>query len=700
MRLFIAAVVLSCIAPLQACAATYTSVRHGMWSDPQTWGGMGVPRMNDNAVIRHSVVVDTDTIVGTSPSSDKLSAAAAIHISNTNGTSDRGELTVAAGVTLRALGDIRMESSNRGDFHALYLMGAGSRLIFDSSAASDPSGPHYRIYTSNPPNQNYRSSNVRILGTKQYPVRFQGVTRGRIADNQAANNHMFIEQRNSGSSRYGLMDVIVRHAEIEDCGFQQSGCLVHAAEAGAQFVLEHVTMRRTSGIKPAYHAQSSPTATSTFILRDVKTFETTTDPASRGYIYRQSAGSLYVNTGTRAASGRRLIEDCYFDKGMAYPALLADFTMRTTVWDRYPPAANGADGVIDLQRSAALIEDNVYRALDVQARGLLARTVEGLYFYGDGRPSSPRNPHGISVGIKGDVSVDRFIFDYGQATADPNGIFSQPYPAGDAQWTYQHSYTNMLMLPTSESLDSISMSSPLGSMILPRLFPRIRWEHNTFMYAGRSYAQTNYLLEAGCPQPGSGASYKSNLAWGIPPSTNFAWTLHTGDPSCPVQQAPADIIEPSGISHNACFNCSLSQEGYWRRWQEQHPGRRLTNIGTPYNIPTTGATPGLSDLPITADPHFVDIRRNLKTWCDEKKGLARGSCAPDDAMEYLATGPGAIAERIADLSDWVRGGFVPQNEAYRGAGHDGTDIGAVPMPRVNRAVRRDAPRRRPATKMD
>lgn len=672
-------------------AATYASVRNGVWSDSLTWGGMGVPGRNDNAVVKHTVVVDADATVGSSPSSDKSPAAFAVRILNRNASSERGELIVSSRVTLTALGDVRMESSINGDFHAAYQMNPGSTLIFDSSSASDPNAPHYRIYSADPANQGYRSSHVRILGQAGNPVRFRSATSGRLPSNGVANNHFFIEQRGAGASAFGLMDVVIQYAEIEDCGWQQGGCLQHAPEQGSQFVAEHVTMRRTSGIKPTYFAQNSPTATSTFQLRDVKTFETITDPAFSGYSYAQYKGSLHVNTTIPMTSGTRLIEDCYFDQGTPYAVVLADFTVRTTVWDRYPPAANAADGVYSYEKSAVRFEDVVYRALDVQARGLLSRFTDGLYFYGDGRPSNRGNPHGITVGIQGDVTVDSLIFDYAQRTSDPNAIWSQPYPATAGPWTYQHSYLNMLMLPTSESLTSTTLSSPLASVVLPKTFPRLRWEHNTFMYSGTtgSYAETNYVLEAGCPPAGSVVSYKSNLAWGIPPSTNYAWTMHPGDRTCAVQNAPANIVEPLGISHNACYNCSLSKATYWTKWLANHPFDSLTNIETPYNIPTTQATPGRSDLPTTADPKFVDIRRNLKTWCDNKLGHARGTCSADDAMSYLATGPGTIGDRIRDLSDWVRAGFVPQNEAFRGAAHDGSDIGAVPMLPARRSARPD-----------
>jgi hypothetical protein len=76
---------------------------------------------------------------------------------------------------------------------------------------------------------------------------------------------------------------------------------------------------------------------------------------------------------------------------------------------------------------------------------------------------------------------------------------------------------------------------------------------------------------------------------------------------------------------------------------------------------------------------FVDPGRNIKRWIESRMGLPPNSGTISDAMGYLANGPGAMQDRIADLLNWVRGGFAPQNRAYWASAYDGGDIGAVPF---------------------
>lgn len=682
-----------CIAAaMQARAATYTSVANGSWSDPQTWGGAGVPGINDNAVVRNTVTVDVDTQVGTSPATDKSATAYAVRIVHTNTTTQRGELIVANGVTLTARGDIRMESSNSLDLHALYQMNPGSKLVFDSSAASDPNGPLYRIYTPDPSNNTYRSSWVRFVGTAQNPVKFDTVSNGRISTNGIPNNHMLVEQRNGGSSAYGLVDVLIQFAEIEDCGSQLAGCLQHATGGSTypgNFVVEDTTLTRTSGIKPTspqFSDSVSPPAS--FILKRVKTFNTYTtgDTTVPGYIYGTSRGSFSLNTSQPKTTGTRLVEDCYFDQGQPSAGLYSGFVFRRVIWDRYPPAINGADGVVEIQHSADLLENSVFRALNVSARGALARNIAGLYFYGDDRPGATGNPHGITVGLKGDVTIDRFIFEYAQSVSDPNAIWSQAYPTTGGPYTYQHTYSRMILLPISNSLTSVLPSGVGPNPIQARTFPRLRMLHNTMMFGGNAgdYAKSSYIAESGCPVPGAIEEYKSNIMWGTAGVTNYAWQTHTGDPTCrftaggPPWIAP-NILMPANITNNSCANCSTVPSSLWATWANANPSAVLTNIGTVYNVPTTGTVPGAGDLPSNQDPQFVDIRRNMKTWCDEMTGQSRGTCTANDAMAYLANGPDTLESRVNSLFTWVSEGFRPTNSAFRGSAHDGGDIGAVPL---------------------
>lgn len=108
-----------------AAGAHYDSVADGDWSSVATWGG-GPPGDGDTVSIGHSVTVDVDVTVGDSPASDSsfgVSVAAG------------GNLVIADGVTLTAKTNVQLVGD--GDSASTFLMGAGSALVFDGSAASN-----------------------------------------------------------------------------------------------------------------------------------------------------------------------------------------------------------------------------------------------------------------------------------------------------------------------------------------------------------------------------------------------------------------------------------------------------------------------------------------------------------------------------------------------------------------------------------
>jgi hypothetical protein len=118
-----------------------------------------------------------------------------------------------------------------------------------------------------------------------------------------------------------------------------------------------------------------------------------------------------------------------------------------------------------------------------------------------------------------------------------------------------------------------------------------------------------------------------------------------------------------------------------------------TSQGTPYDVPTTVTVPGAND--VTADPQFVDDKRNFWRWT-----IARGYTAVTAAgTEYtfsgttaqykqiMADGVAAIkldpSTRIPDLLAYVRAGFRPKNAALKGKTYAGdamtTDAGGNPL---------------------
>lgn len=109
---------------LMACpafGAAYTSSGNGNWSNAATWGGSGPPGDGDTASIGHTITVDVDTIIGSSPN-DTTTAVITLTAARV--------LTVGAGVTLTVKGNVSWDVNGAG-----LALSAGANVIFDNSAS-------------------------------------------------------------------------------------------------------------------------------------------------------------------------------------------------------------------------------------------------------------------------------------------------------------------------------------------------------------------------------------------------------------------------------------------------------------------------------------------------------------------------------------------------------------------------------------
>lgn len=115
--------------------ATFTSKAAGNWSasGQTTWNEVGVPGDGDTVTLTHDVIIDTDTVVGSSPSTG---GTAAIQFSGS--AAQFSSLTVAAGITLTLKGDF-ISNGGSGTTHKL-ILGAGCTLKF-----LPPSGQQYKL---------------------------------------------------------------------------------------------------------------------------------------------------------------------------------------------------------------------------------------------------------------------------------------------------------------------------------------------------------------------------------------------------------------------------------------------------------------------------------------------------------------------------------------------------------------------------
>lgn len=114
---------------LMAHGAAITSAGSGDWSNTATWTGGVVPGIGDTVTVQatHHVLVDVNSVVGTSPSD----TTPVITVSST------GSLEVADGVTLESRGSIALNNSPM-------TVGCGSILEMNASNATTPT-TNYQI---------------------------------------------------------------------------------------------------------------------------------------------------------------------------------------------------------------------------------------------------------------------------------------------------------------------------------------------------------------------------------------------------------------------------------------------------------------------------------------------------------------------------------------------------------------------------
>ena len=142
-----------------------------------------------------------------------------------------------------------------------------------------------------------------------------------------------------------------------------------------------------------------------------------------------------------------------------------------------------------------------------------------------------------------------------------------------------------------------------------------------------------------------------------------------------------NTIECLYRSNTVGGDIEVNEHHYNATWQVENLG------GT-----TGGAVSVLSSIgnvELTSDPGFVDPTRGLLRWAQEN--FDPNVTTPEEAFDVLlrmngydsvtktqTTPSGATVHGSEDsLVNWVRAGFVPTNQALKGAGEGGVDIGAM-----------------------
>jgi hypothetical protein len=284
--------------------------------------------------------------------------------------------------------------------------------------------------------------------------------------------------------------------------------------------------------------------------------------------------------------------------------------------------------------------------------------ISRVYAVFDYEQSGSDNPHGFAQ-VANNAYYDGWILDSSglmdNDRAEGDFIFNKARTDGGTAIT---DVRNCILLPTGLGWNPgkliNALNSPSGGSTVD-----IRAEHNT-VFVGRT-GETGVFNwgETWAGAVGGATSVKSNLAWRGASETVGGLLINRTN-SGSVQ----DFALPANITHNACWQCATGTDGY---------GYNAT-----VTTPTATAFTSAPAAPLNADPQLVDPTRNIKTWDAALGGPGTIAHAFEEIRKR--NDPDATynpAYTITALYDWVRAGYAPTNPAYKGAAHDGGDIGAV-----------------------
>lgn len=661
--------------------AAITSAASGNWSAGSTWVGGVAPGNGDTATLaaNHHVTVDVDVTIGTSPAAGTF----AIRRQGTSATSNTGgRLTIAAGKTLRLRGDFTDDwDANAVNLdYALLTMQAGSKLIFDSSAAADPGGTAYRV---RPGAANRPNHYIVCHGTPEAWCEItsdSGGANGWFADagtftragGWKAQYVLFsrIGSATNNAITYGVHPNVTYETlalELEHCKFDGCG-RIHAF-----------------GPVEPYH---------TVRLVDVH---------FRNTLRSHCTHMLF--TAALVTTGARLIKDSTFDKRLGQTAGEGgnpgnnDLTYENCFLVERPEFS----GILSMKRT-------LVRSTSVNSQGGLKLFKDGYYI----ADHDTSNPHYIRSENTSPMTLNGAVIEGGKnAVAGDLWLGPNGTPGSVMDFTCHR----LLGLPSAEG----KASGAITIFGASANNAKIRIERCTLYHQDGNNAIA--VSETGSLPAGNIIHIRSTLVWAKPDSTPLP--LKTWDNDGAAGTPVEDRVPPAGANYNAGWNT-----------REVTPLEKFTNEGRGYGGKFS-VTPGADDVD-GVDPQFVDTTRCLAVFASRALGETADEWAGSTAYAVgdvvarsvsgfyggqtvlyqciaahtsaAETAPGSGASwrtnwiyrsfwAIADgmmagnlglidqLYEWVRAGFAPRNSAYLTGGHDGSYIGAVP-PFVSAAANR------------
>ena len=667
-----------------AQAGSYTSTaacaEGCAWSSAASWTPSGAPGNGDTVTIAngHTVRADQDVTVGTSGPN----GTAAVTLNGKGSDAARGyaSLIIATGVTFTVRGDVTPTQAGWvGSNRAIY-MEPGSTWEWDSSAAADPANTKYKWTTASA--SQYRAFESAGTAEQRCTVR---------SNAGGGNGYFTVLPWFNGASVVAFYTDFVRIGDAATPGWQTDNwwdaTYSTFTACGAIYLSGAIDGTGIRRHNYNVHVNTQSAYTINLYALDAKTTGT-----------RELIGNVFdqkvSDSGHLSTASDFTIADNYFGNGIQFAG-----TRRWAAFSR------------NLLRVDAAHYSNPIL--------LLAGDASDNYIFIDGTMGEPPgNPHTLQFTASlGNLTATRMIIDpAGEVSAGEIFVAPTTNPAAPTQFTIEES----LNLPDAAGLgmnfSSLGASSNAQFHLL----------HNTAYVNG-----TGAMIEQEDPQQFANQiqEAKSNAVWG--PAANPGLKSFDYSVAAPGTTAVTNAIVPSGADYNAGWNLQAKRAAYtaYDPYQQKGWASKFDDY------------PGAHDM--EADPMFLDGTRKAATFDVGYLGQASGTPWASGAAHNVgdivshvtstfyngvtlnyrciaahtsdaSTQPGVgaswrvnwelaslyrlregVASRqkfsdgatgaeedsvIMALAKWVRRGYAPQNGSFRRAGHDGRDIGAVPMP--------------------